>query len=566
MKVAIVGSGVSGLAATWLLNEHSEHTVHLYEADTRPGGHANTVRFVPPGAPADSDGIDVDTGFIVMNPPTYPNFLRFLKLHEPKDSDVPSQSQRPLNAEDNPTGKTSGIKVVPTEMTFSVSSDNGAFEWAGKNLFTVFCQPRRLLDPLMWRMVYDIFRFNACSRKVLMQKDESGTELSIGDYLVRENYSVAFRDNYLIPMTAAIWSTPPGKCFLDFPAKTLIQFMYNHHLLQITGKPSWLTIEGGSHRYVNQILSKLPSSQLHLNTPVVRASTSTPEGATTKPKVTLRTQAGDEVEYDHVILACHSDTALQILQAGNITPEEERILGTFQWNRNEVVLHSDVRMMPKSKMAWSCWNYLTTSQNGESSDIDRVSLTYGMNDLQHIPESKWGPVLCTLNPPLEPAPDKVVGRWRYDHPVLDSKAVQAQNEMPHIQNKRSITFAGAYLKYGFHEDGFTSGLLAACAIDEEPGQFPQFTYSPRKSNRRRKEGEDGLIIPVRRRTVKPPFEIRYADHHLALEREGRWSVENVLAGVFDVFERTGLRALVGGSLGVVLWVFGLALGMGKQMD
>ncbi|KAG2009646.1 amine oxidase [Coprinopsis cinerea AmutBmut pab1-1] len=566
MKVAIVGSGVSGLAATWLLNEHSEHTVHLYEADTRPGGHANTVRFVPPGAPADSDGIDVDTGFIVMNPPTYPNFLRFLKLHEPKDSDVPSQSQRPLNAEDNPTGKTSGIKVVPTEMTFSVSSDNGAFEWAGKNLFTVFCQPRRLLDPLMWRMVYDIFRFNACSRKVLMQKDESGTELSIGDYLVRENYSVAFRDNYLIPMTAAIWSTPPGKCFLDFPAKTLIQFMYNHHLLQITGKPSWLTIEGGSHRYVNQILSKLPSSQLHLNTPVVRASTSTPEGATTKPKVTLRTQAGDEVEYDHVILACHSDTALQILQAGNITPEEERILGTFQWNRNEVVLHSDVRMMPKSKMAWSCWNYLTTSQNGESSDIDRVSLTYGMNDLQHIPESKWGPVLCTLNPPFEPAPDKVVGRWRYDHPVLDSKAVQAQNEMPHIQNKRSITFAGAYLKYGFHEDGFTSGLLAACAIDEEPGQFPQFTYSPRKSNRRRKEGEDGLIIPVRRRTVKPPFEIRYADHHLALEREGRWSVENVLAGVFDVFERTGLRALVGGSLGVVLWVFGLALGMGKQMD
>ncbi|KAJ6585604.1 FAD/NAD(P)-binding domain-containing protein [Mycena capillaripes] len=431
MKVAVIGSGVSGLAATWLLNEYSEHEVHLYEADNRPGGHANTVKFTPPGKQSE-DGVYVDTGFIVFNPSTYPNFIKFLKLH--------------------------AIKILPTEMTFSVSRDGGSFEWAGKDLMTIFCQPYRLIDPNMWRLIYDVLRFNACARSIITS--ESNADFSIGEYLDREGYSDSFKDNYLIPMTACIWSTPPDKCAMDFPAKTLIQFMNNHHLLQITGKPSWLTLEGGSRVYVNKILGKLPAAQLHLSTPVRSVSTQTGTDA-----VQLTTASGIET-YDHVIFACHSDAVLSILKAGEgITTEEQEILSMFQWNQNEAVLHSDVKLMPRSRLAWSCWNYLTQSvldtQGHRKTNSDQVSLTYGMNDLQHIPEAKYGPVLVTLNPPFEPRADTVAGRYAYAHPVLDAQAVRAQKLMRTIQRTRGLSYAGAYLRYGFHEDGFASGLDAA---------------------------------------------------------------------------------------------------------
>ncbi|KAF6747874.1 amine oxidase [Ephemerocybe angulata] len=538
MKVAVVGSGVSGLAATWLLNEHSDHEVHLYESDSRPGGHANTVTYHPPGQ-EESEGIDVDTGFIVCNPATYPNFLRFAALKAPEGPTDP------------------GVKFVPTEMTFSVSRNSGEFEWAGKNPITVFCQPRRFFDPSMWRMLYDVFRFNACAVGILMQPTLV-KEISIGDYLTQEKYSDAFRENYLIPMTAAIWSTPPGKCFLDFPAKTFIQFMFNHHLLQILGKPSWLTIQGGSHNYVKKILAKLPKEQLHLNSAIVSASNRpVDESGSPRSKVVLKTADGVEHEFDHVIFACHSDTALQILAAGDITEDERDILGRFEWNKNEVVLHCDPALMPQSRMAWSCWNYLTTSINSTasgSSTVDRISLTYGMNDLQHIPESKYGPVLVTLNPPFHPSPEKTFGWWKYDHPVLDAKAVQAQSEMHKIQNKRGITFAGAYLKYGFHEDGFTSGLLAACAIDEESGKFPTFAPGPKTSG-------SELSIPVRNKTVRPPFDLQYADHHLTLKRRGVGYVQGFAILIFGLLEASGVRALLGLGGSLVLQVFRILLGI-----
>ncbi|KAJ7066491.1 FAD/NAD(P)-binding domain-containing protein [Mycena amicta] len=434
MKVAIVGSGSAGLAATWLLNQHSDHEVHLYEADSRPGGHANTVKFTPPGK-TPAEGVYVDTGFIVFNPSTYPNFIKFLK--------------------------TEGIRYNPTEMTFSVTRDGGAFEWAGNNLFTVFCQPYRLLDPKHWRLIYDVLRFNAYARSILAEKAHGDKEMSIGEYLDREGYSDAFKDNYLIPMTACIWSTPPDKCALDFPARTLIQFLANHHLLQITGKPSWLTIDGGSREYVNKIISKLPKEQLHLSTPVT--SVGTQEGTAT---IQLTTSNDASHAYDHVIFACHSDTTLSILRAGHgITSDEERILGIFQWNHNEAVLHSDVSLMPRSRLAWTCWNYLTRTvldaQGRRKANSDEVSLTYGMNDLQHISEKKYGPVLVTLNPPFEPRENTIGGRWKYDHPVLDANAVRAQKLIKTIQRKRGLSYAGAWLKYGFHEDAFASGLDAA---------------------------------------------------------------------------------------------------------
>ncbi|KAF5377876.1 hypothetical protein D9615_006709 [Tricholomella constricta] len=530
MRVAVVGSGVSGLAATWLLNEYSGHTVHLYESDSRPGGHANTVRYTPrdAGSGRGEVGIDVDTGFIVFNPSTYPNFLRFLRLH--------------ANTEK---------VILPTEMTFSVSRDGGAFEWAGKNLFTVFCQAKNLLDPGMWRLVWDVARFNATAGRILLENDRQ--EQSIGEYLDQEGYSASFRDNYLIPMTAAIWSTPADKCSMEFPATTLIQFLHNHHLLQITGKPSWLTLKGGSKSYVNQILSNLDESHLHLSAPV-RSLTRLSEGGTNASQILLRTSSGISETYDHIILACHSDEAIRILRNGEgieggsgITPREETILGLFTWNRNEVVLHSDVRLMPKARSAWSCWNYLTQSgvdgNGNRKANSDGVSLQVlcfitahvpvnagvristghvnGMNDLQHISESKYGPVLVTLNAPFEPRKELIAGRWRYDHPVLDSNAIAAQQRMHEIQGTSGVSFAGAYLRYGFHEDGFTSGLVAAMALSSQQG--------PGKE------------------TVRPPFPIEYAARDVR-----RSAIVKLVAAVFDIIEASGARALVGFVASAVL--------------
>ncbi|KAI0647954.1 FAD/NAD(P)-binding domain-containing protein [Trametes meyenii] len=446
MKVAVVGSGVSGLAATWLLNEYTDHEVHLFEADSRPGGHANTVTYSRLG----KEPTDVDTGFIVFNPSTYPNFINFLKL-------FPDLAAR----------------ILPTEMTFAVSRDKGAFEWAGNNLMTVFCQPSRLLDPDMWRLLYDVLRFNASAQSLLLELECKGiqeNEVSIGNYLDQNGYSDSFRDNYLIPMTAAIWSTPPDKCALDFPARTLIQFMYNHHLLQITGKPKWLTLRGGSRTYVQQILSRLPVSQLHLSTPIHAVKSIPVYNKSEKShRVELTTASEDTLAFDHVILACHTDTTVNILKAGGeMTPEETRILEAFKWNRNEAVLHCDERLMPVSRLAWSCWNYLTTSVTDAAGrylpNVNQVSLTYWMNELQHLPTEKHGSVLVTLNPPFDPKPELEMGRYKYDHPILSEEAIRAQSDVPSIQATRGISYAGAWLKYGFHEDGFTSGLRAAAAL------------------------------------------------------------------------------------------------------
>ncbi|QRV83556.1 Flavin containing amine oxidoreductase [Ceratobasidium sp. AG-Ba] len=357
-RVAIVGSGVSGLAATWALNEWGDAEVHLFEAEDRPGGHTNTVKFRRPNVGEGGEEVYVDTGFIVCNPPSYPNFLKFLALPDIK------------------------IPAIRTEMTFSVSRDGGMFEWAGKDPATLFCQAQNLLNPGMWRMIWDILRFNASALSLIEDEEEPAdpsakgakAELSIGAYLDREGYSNEFIDDYLIPMTAAIWSTPPDTCALDFPARTLIRFMYNHHLLQITGKPKWMTIPGGAHQYVKRVLSKLPPNNLHLSAPVQAVSTS--PGSS---KVTIQLPDRTE-EFDHVILATHSNTTLEMLRNGSgMTSEEERILGSFEWNKNRTVLHGDVDLMPKRRAAWSCWNYLTFSevnaQGEKRANTNKVALT-----------------------------------------------------------------------------------------------------------------------------------------------------------------------------------------------
>ncbi|MCJ1381546.1 hypothetical protein MMC17_004657 [Xylographa soralifera] len=438
-KVAVVGSGCSGLAVVWALKS-TEHEIHLYEAAHRLGGHTNTVTWEHNGHKT-----NVDSGFIVMNSATYPNFIAFLKE---------------IN-----------LPAVPTDMTFGVSRDQGLFEWSGTSLKSVFAQKSNLFRQRTWSMLFDIVRFNQFALDLLSQAEESeedpsganGTtaefhkprhQESVGDYLDREGYSEAFRDDYLIPMTAAVWSTSPDKCSLDFPAMTLVRFMWNHHLLTtVSARPTWMTIPGGSQQYIDAIMTDIPQSRIHLGIGI--ESLHFEENG----QIILRRQDGQEDVYDHVILATHGDQAMDIIRE-TATFKESAIMSQFKTSKNSAVLHSDLSLMPKRSVAWSSWNYITESSSSGDS-ISSVCLTYWMNLLQHIPTAIFGDVLVTLNPIHPPDPELIQGSWTYEHPLYNAAAIRAQSLLPTIQNTRGISYAGAWTKYGFHEDGFSSGLKVA---------------------------------------------------------------------------------------------------------
>lgn len=372
-------------------------------------------------------------------------------------------------------------------MTFGVSRDEGKFEWSGTSLSSVFAQRQNIFELRMWRLIFDIIRFNQFATDVLKNDDESehNPELagennskppdeSIGEYLDREGYSQAFRDDYLIPMTAAVWSTNADKCSLEFPAITLIRFMWNHHLLStISTRPDWMTIKGGSQQYVDAVLEDFPQNRIHLKTKV---SSLTPDK---RGKVTLTANGKDEL-FDHVILATHGDQALNILQP-IATKEEIDILSGFQTSKNVAVLHSDLSLMPQRRIAWSSWNYITESPfpKTATANVSKVCLTYWMNLLQHIPENDFGPVLVTLNPLTPPDPRLSQGIWEYSHPLYNSIAIKSQKLLPRIQNTRGISYCGAWTKYGFHEDGFSSGLSAAIKHlgAKLPFEFVDSTFS-----------------------------------------------------------------------------------------
>ncbi|KAI1210330.1 FAD/NAD(P)-binding domain-containing protein [Annulohypoxylon truncatum] len=448
-KVAIVGSGSAGIGALWALNR-THHDVYLYEAADRLGGHTNTVEWKK-----GKFTTLVDTGFIVLNTATYPNFINFLK--------------------------NIGVKTVPTQMTFGVSRDKGKFEWAGTNLDSIFCQKSNLFSLRMWRLIFDIIRFNQFALDLLKNDDgdddsnsKGGAPMeTIGQYLDREGYSETFRNDYLIPMTAAVWSTSPDKCTLEFPAVTLVRFMWNHHLLStVAARPDWLTLEGGAKSYIDAVMNGFPPNHLFLKT-AVKHLTNDKNG-----RVRLHLENGKTEVFDHVILATHGDQAYQIIKP-SATPEEEAIMSSFKTSENTCILHSDLSHMPKRQNSWSAWNYLTVSSPWTGKDIDQVSLTYNMNILQHIPREGFGDVLVTLNPIQEPKPETVQGRYSYSHPLYNPAAIRAQQILPKIQNTRGISYAGAWTKYGFHEDGFSSGIYAASAHlgAKLPFEFVDSTYS-----------------------------------------------------------------------------------------
>ncbi|KAI0013288.1 amine oxidase [Xylariaceae sp. FL0662B] len=452
-KVAIVGGGCAGIGALWALNR-THHDVYLYEAADRLGGHTNTVTWKK-----GKFQTLVDTGFIVLNTAAYPNFINFL-------------------------GKIN-VQTVPTQVTFGVSRDRGKFEWSGTSLDAVFCQRKNLFSLRVWRLLFDIIRFNQFALDLLEEDNDdnhpksSSTRSSvkstetIGQYLDREGYSATFRNDYLIPITAAVLNTSPDKCALEFPAATLVRFMWNHHLLStIARRPDWLTLEGGAKSYIDAVMKGFPSNHLFPKT-AVKHLTNDEDG-----RVRLHFENGQTDVFDHVILATHGDQAYQII-APSATEEEKTIMSSFRASENTCVLHSDLSHMPRRQNSWSAWNYLTLSSPWTDKDIDRVSLTYNMNILQHIPREVFGDVLATLNPIHEPKPETVQGRFSYSHPLYNQAAIEAQQRLPSIQNTRGISYAGAWTKYGSHEDGFSSGLYAAKTHlgARLPFEFVDSTYS-----------------------------------------------------------------------------------------
>jgi predicted NAD/FAD-binding protein len=412
LKIAVIGSGISGASAAWALNP--VHDVTLYEKSTRPGGHTATVTI-------DYDGrhIPVDTGFIVYNEPNYPNLKAlFAEL---------------------------GIATHASDMSFSLSLDHGKLEWCGGGLSSIFAQKRNLLRPSFLLMIREILRFN---RTCL--KDRAAGHLasrSIGDYLDWRGFSPGFTNNYLAPMAAAIWSTPSAR-MLQFPAEHFVNFFDNHRLIY-NKQHDWRTVTGGSVNYLNKLLSPL-GDRLKLGCGV-RGVMRGQNG------VTVIDETGGELLFDKVIFACHSDqTARMLIDA---TQQEKSLLAAVPYQPNRVVLHRDPKLMPQRRKVWASWNYLRSSREDRDAG---VAVTYWMNRLQGIDDAY--PLFVTLNPDREPDDSKVFAEFSYEHPQFSAEAMAAQRALAGIQGKNNCHFAGAWTGYGFHEDGLVSGLAAAEAL------------------------------------------------------------------------------------------------------
>ena len=408
MKVAIIGSGVSGLGAAYALKD--VHDVTLYEKDTRLGGHANTVRIDYDGSP-----IDVDTGFIVYNQRNYPNLIGLLE--------------------------SLGVESVETDMSFAFSG--GGREWSSNFPPGVVAHKRNIASPRFLRMLADIRKFNRQAHVDLA----SGAldDLTLGGYLRLRGYGKAFEQNYLLPMGAAIWSTSEGG-IAEAPAEIFLRFFANHSLLQMV-QPTWRTIKGGSQAYVSKLAAILGDR--------VRPGVGAARVSRTEQGVQVVDAAGAREAYDHVIFACHSDQALGVLSDAD--PEEHDFLAAIRYAPNAAYLHRDTRLMPSRAAAWGSWNYLTAT-----GDAAPGGVTYWMNSLQHIDPKK--PLFVSLNPATPPDPALTFQVFNYDHPQFDTPSLASQRRFNRVQGRGGVWYAGAWLGYGFHEDGLTAGLRVAHAL------------------------------------------------------------------------------------------------------
>ena len=412
-RIAVIGAGVSGLGAAWALR--NVHDVTVFEKRDRLGGHANTVRIDYDGAE-----IDVDTGFIVFNPLNYPNLIAlFAHL---------------------------GIESFQTDMSFGFSLDR-RFEWSSNGLSGLFADPANLFNLRYMGMLRDILTFNRQAQRDLEAGGFEG--LSLGQYLDKLKLGEAFRTQYLLPMGAAIWSTSEH-AMADYPAETFVQFFKNHRLMHAK-RPKWHTVKGGSRTYVRKIEADLHDAGVAFRSEAV----SVRRNAT---GVTVTDATGQSHQFDEVILACHSDQALRLLSDAD--ENERQMLGAIRYGANEAVLHCDTTLTPARKGAQAAWTYLR--EGGEE-----AAVTYDMNRLQGIRSDR--PLFVTLNPVRQPREETVFGRYQYDHPQFNAPALAAQRIFNSIQGVRHTWFAGAWLGYGFHEDGFRSGLRVALRLG---GQIP----------------------------------------------------------------------------------------------
>lgn len=419
MRIAVVGTGIAGNAAAWALSRRYQVTV--YDRELRPGGHSHTVTIDYDGVP-----ISVDIGFIVYNELNYPELTALF-------ADL-------------------GVETVASCMSFAVTADGGRFEWKGggdtwaATAKGLFAQPSNLLSPSYLRMLRDIPRFNT----VAVADHNAGrlAGLTLGDYFARRRFAPRLLTDYLAPMGAAIWSAPADR-MLDFPAENFVAFFDNHRLLQYD-RPVWRTVKGGSRRYVDKLTAAF-RDRLRLGC-AVTAITRKPTG------VVVHDSLGGHETYDHVVIAAHSDQALDMLTDADAG--EREALGDIRYAPNIVFLHRDPRLMPRRRRAWASWNFLRWTRGDTA--LNDVAVTYWMNELQGIDHDK--PLFVSLNPPFEPDPALTFGRYLCEHPQFDATAFAAQKRLGEIQGRRHTWFCGAWTGYGFHEDGLRSGLAVADAL------------------------------------------------------------------------------------------------------
>jgi len=426
MRIAVIGAGISGLSAAWLLSRR--HDVTLYEAEPRLGGHAQTV----------DAGVAVDVGFIVYNEPNYPNFTALMDHL--------------------------GVASQPTHMSFAVSLRDGDFEYSTTGLRGLFAQKRNLASPRFWRMLRDIRRFHATAPAHLPLLE--GSLESLGDYLAEQGYGEAFRHAHLLPQGAAIWSSSIRE-IAEHPAAAFIRFYANHRLLEIDTRPTWRTVRGGSRAYVERLAADFRGR--------LAAGRRAAQVIRSADEVVVMTDDGERTAYDEVVLAVHADQALRLLSAP--TPEEQRILSAIRYRPNRVVLHRDERLMPRRRAAWAAWNHVEPEPG-------RGCVTYWMNRLQHL---QGPPLLVSLNPSVEPRAETVLFERRFDHPVFDSAALAAQAQAWSVQGLHRTWFCGAWFGAGFHEDGLQAGLAVAeqlgavrrpWSVEAENGRISVFPRRP----------------------------------------------------------------------------------------
>jgi predicted NAD/FAD-binding protein len=414
VRIAIVGAGIAGLGSAHLLHRGG-HDVTVFEANDHPGGHSHTVDVT-----LDGTTHPVDTGFLVYNERTYPHLVRlFDEL---------------------------GVETVASDMSFACRIDGDGIEWAGTHLGTVFAQASNLVRPAFHRMIGDIARFNRRTRALLLA--DALPDCALGSWLDREGYGRGFREWYLLPMAGAIWSSPRRE-ILDASLRAFARFCDNHGLLSVRNRPQWRTVKGGSRRYVERIVARLPDVRTRARVTHVRRH---------DRGVEVDVAGARPARFDALVLACHSDQALRIL-GDDASLGERRALARIRYQRNRVVLHTDPALLPRRRRVWSAWNYLSTHDPEGSRP---VAVSYLINKLQPLPFRS--PVIVTLNPPVEPRADRVLREFEYEHPLLDAGATAAQQLFPSLQGQRHTWFAGAWLGYGFHEDGLRSAHAVADAI------------------------------------------------------------------------------------------------------